>query len=86
VTVVQLKVAVDAKPEKLEKELIAHVRISQMMDMLNRSGLASSANALLPVDHLFSKVFPLFGIQVSVIPIAPFWFLGFAGIHGETMY
>jgi hypothetical protein len=52
VPVVQFEVAVDAKPKKLKKEFVAHVGIREMVDMLNGCRLASSANALLALDHL----------------------------------
>jgi hypothetical protein len=84
--VVQLEMAVDAKPQKLEKKLITHVGVSEMVNMLDGRCLASCANALLPVDYLFSKVFPLSGIEVSVILFPPFRVFGFAWIHGQTMY
>jgi hypothetical protein len=72
VAVVQLEMAVDAKPQKLKKKLITRVGVSEMVNMLDGRCLASRANALLPVDYLFSKVFPLSGIEVSVILISPF--------------
>ena len=86
VTVVQLDMAVDAKPQKLKEKLIAHVGVSEMVDMLDGCGLASRANALLSVNHLFSEVFPFSGIEVSVILFPPFRVFGFAWIHGQTMY
>jgi hypothetical protein len=52
VPVVKFQVAVDAKPEKLKKEFVAHVGIREVVDMLNGCRLASSANALLPLDYL----------------------------------
>ena len=81
----QFKMAVDAKPQKLEKKLITHVGVSEMVNMLDRRCLASRANALLPVDYLFSKVFPLSGIEVSVILIPPFQVFWFAWIHREAV-
>ena len=85
VTVVQLEMAVDAKPQKLEKKLITHVGVSEMVNMLDGRSLASRANALLPVDYLFSKVFPLSGIEVIVILIPPLRVFWLAGIHREAV-
>ena len=56
-----------------------------MVNMLDWGGLASRANALLPVDYLFSEFLPLARVKVRMILIAPFWLLGFAGIHREPV-
>jgi hypothetical protein len=85
VPVVQLEMAVDAKPEKLEKELIAHVGVSEMVDMLNGCRFATGANALLPFDYLSSEFLPLAGVNVSMVFLAPLRVFRLARIHGKPM-
>ena len=59
--------------------------VSEMVNMLDWSRLASRANALLPVDYLFSEFLPLAGVKVSVILIAPFRVFWFARIHRKAV-
>jgi len=82
---VQLTVAVDAKSKQLEKKLIPHVSIRQVVDMLNRAAFATSTNAFLPLKNLSAKLLPFLRVKVVVIPLAPFLVFRLPGIHGQSV-
>ncbi len=85
VSVVKFQVAVDTKPEKLKQELIAHMGIREVMDMLNGCRFAPGANALLPLDYLFAEFLPLAGVKVRVVFLAPLRFFWLTRIHRKPM-
>ena len=59
VAIMKFQVAVNAQSQKLEKELVTHVGIRQVVDMLNGGSFAASADSSLALKHLAAKFLPL---------------------------